>query len=211
MSNISDPHDDPTTWFEPLYAEAAKGARVIPWDHHAPHPLLVSWASREAIDGHGRRAIVVGTGTGDDAAYVASLGYETTAFDVAPSAIATARARYPEAAVAFTVADLFNLPPGWTGAFDQVVEIHTVQALPRSMREPAISAVVSLVAPGGHVVVIAAALDMAREDGPPWPLTRDELDGFARAGLTQIAVDREYGVGAGPFASHWLAEYERPA
>ncbi len=202
--------DEATTWFEPLYADAAKGARGIPWDRGAPHPLLVSWADREPIDGRERGAIVVGAGTGDDAVCVAGLGFETVAFDVSPSAIATARKRYPEANVTFTVADLFDLPSGWRDAFDLVVEIQTVQALPRSMREDAIDAVTRLVAPGGTLVVIAAASDSPKPDGPPWPLTRDELDGFVRAGLTPVAVERIAVEGAGPFASHWLAEYRRP-
>ena len=203
--------DEAITWFEPLYADAARGARGIPWDRGEPHPLLASWAGKRAIDGRGQRAIVVGTGTGDDAAFVAGLGFETAAFDVSPSAIATAQGRYPEANVTFAVANLFDLPGEWTGSFDLVVEIQTVQALPRSMRESAISAVVSLAAPGGWVVVIAAAVDAPREDGPPWPLTRDEIDGFVRAGLSPVAVDREYNAGAGPFASHWLAACVRAA
>lgn len=35
---------DPTGWFECLYAEAEDGAAVVPWDRGAPHPLLVEWA-----------------------------------------------------------------------------------------------------------------------------------------------------------------------
>jgi hypothetical protein len=32
---------DATGWFERLYAEAADGRAIVPWDRRAPHPLLV--------------------------------------------------------------------------------------------------------------------------------------------------------------------------
>ena len=34
---------DATGWFERLYAEAADGQAIVPWDRRAPHPLLVEW------------------------------------------------------------------------------------------------------------------------------------------------------------------------
>ena len=34
---------DATGWFERLYAEAADGQAIVPWDRRAPHPLLVDW------------------------------------------------------------------------------------------------------------------------------------------------------------------------
>ncbi len=200
---------DAVTWFEPLYAEAARGARNIPWDRHAPHPLLLQWLNEADVVRSGHRAIVAGAGTGDDAAFIAESGFTTTAFDISPSAIAVARKRYPDAPVDLVAADLFDLPPGWTGGFDLVVEIQTVQALPRSLRASAIGQISRLVAPGGTVVAIAAATDVAREEGPPWPLTRDDLDGFERAGLTPVSIERIQTRSQSPFASHWLAQFAR--
>ena len=37
--------DDPTGWFEPLYAAAARGEREVPWDRGEPREALVEWAS----------------------------------------------------------------------------------------------------------------------------------------------------------------------
>ena len=63
---------DPTGWFEPLYAAAEEGAAVVPWDRGgAPHWLLTAWAERNALNGGGRRALVVGCGLGADAEYIA--------------------------------------------------------------------------------------------------------------------------------------------
>ena len=201
--------DEATAGYEAIYADAARGARNIPWDRHAPHPLLVQWFDHAATGREGKRAVVVGAGTGDDAAFVAARGLETIAFDIAPSAVAAARERHPDTAAGFVEADLFELPEAWSGGFDLVVEIQTIQALPRSLREEVVHQVARLVAPGGTVVAIAAAADAPREDGPPWPLTRDEIDGFERAGLSPVAVDRIASNGIGPFTSHWLAEFTR--
>lgn len=172
-----------TGWFEPLYAAAARGDAVIPWDKGEPHPLLVQWA--RARERHTGRALVVGTGLGHDAEYVASLGYRTDAFDVSASAIAAARAAYPDSRVDYRVADLFDLPGDWRGAFDLVVESMTVQAMPREVRSRAIASIRPLVAPGGILLVIGMHLPQGQglQEGPPWPLTEDELAQFVADGL----------------------------
>jgi SAM-dependent methyltransferase len=115
-------------WFEPLYRAAERGEREIPWDRGEPNPALVDWT--RGLDGSGRRALVVGSGTGDDAELVAGLGFATTAFDIAGTAIAISRRRFPGSRVDYRVADLLAPPAEWSRAFDFVVESITVQALP---------------------------------------------------------------------------------
>ena len=65
---------DPTGWFENLYAAAGQGQAVVPWDRRAPHPLLVEWAAARPAPGTAHRALVVGCGLGEDAAYLSGLG-----------------------------------------------------------------------------------------------------------------------------------------
>ena len=138
----------------------------------------------DGVDGTGRRALVVGSALGDDPELVASLGFETTAFDVSSTAVARAKARFPESRVNYRVADLLDAPAEWREAFDLVVEAITVQSLPHELRERAIAAIVSFVAPGGELLVVSAqAEDHPYGDGPPWPLTRAEVESFARDGL----------------------------
>jgi hypothetical protein len=76
---------DPTAWFEQLYLGAEAGEEVVPWDRGEPHPMLVEWAG--SLDGRGRSALVVGCGLGEDAEYIAGLGFDTMAFDIAPTAV----------------------------------------------------------------------------------------------------------------------------
>ena len=199
---------DPTGWFERLYAAAEQGAAVVPWDRGEPHPLLAEWTAERGLDGAGRRALVVGSGLGEDAEHVARLGFDTVAFDVSPTAVESARRRFPGSPVRYVAADLLDPPAEWRQAFDLVVESITVQSLPDPPRAEAIANVARMVGPGGTLLVIATARDAAGEAaGPPWPLTRAEVEAFATDGLRAVRIEdlREPGV------RRWRAELARPS
>ncbi len=205
MSTSDDAHardlaaEDPTHWFEKLYAEAGEGKATVPWDSEDPHHLLVVWA--RDLDGEGERALVVGCGLGRDSEFIAARGCTTVAFDNAPTAVATARRRFPDSPVDYRVADLFAPPATWHRAFDLVVESLTVQALPIHLHERAITAVTDFVAPGGTLLVIASARDETIPEGPPWPLTPAEIRSFAQNGLRAVSVVRS--------EDRWCAEFTR--
>lgn len=207
LANASVERGDPTGWFEQLYAAGESGEVTMAWDRDDPHPLLAEWTTREGLDGAGRRAVVVGAGLGADAEHVAALGFDTTAFDLSPTAIRTAQSRHPTSTVDYRVADLLDLPQEWGQAFDLVVEIFTVQAVPRDLREQFVAAVSGLVAPGGTLVAIQAVLDPDDDgSGPPWPLTREEIGSFANHGLREAQVEQ----GRGPSGYlTWRAIFER--
>jgi SAM-dependent methyltransferase len=201
---------DPTGWFEHLYAAAEEGEAVVPWDRGAPRLLLVQWSQGRGLEGEGRRALVVGCGFGDDAEYIAGLGFDTVAFDIAPSAVRAAQRRFPDSEVRFLVADLLDPPVTWRGAFDLVVESHTVQSLPDPPRRQAIAQVAHMVGPGGTLIVIAAARDEGDGPvhGPPWPLTRDEIDAFATDDLQAVWIEALLDP-ADPDVHRWRAEFHR--
>jgi SAM-dependent methyltransferase len=181
---------DPTGWFERQYTAAAAGDAIVPWDRDEPNPLLTGWATQHEVDGAGRPALVVGCGLGRDAEYVAGLGFQTTAFDISPTAIRGAQERYPSSAVNYVVADLLDPPSEWAGAFGLVLESITVQAMPLSVRTTAIAHVGQLVAPGGELIVLTAIREDGEQvSGPPWPLSRAELGSFAAGDLRPGGVE----------------------
>jgi ubiquinone/menaquinone biosynthesis C-methylase UbiE len=201
---------DPTGWFDRLYAAGAAGRVPVPWSRREPHPLLTQWAQRHHLAGEGKRAIVPGCGLGADAEYLAGLGFATTAFDISPTAIRLARHRHTGTSVEYVTADLLHLPRPWLQAFDLVTEIITVQALPRAVRQQATTSVARLTAPGGTLLVIAAVHDHTSEPqpGPPWPLTRAELDQFAADGLTPAAIEITT-MPDNPTEGRWRAAFHR--
>ena len=90
------------------------------------------------MDGSGLGAMVVGCGFGADAEYLSSLGFDVTAFDVAPTAVRAAQERHPGSAVHYVAADLLDFPAAWGEAFAFVFDALTVQSLPDSVRPQAI-------------------------------------------------------------------------
>ena len=190
--------------FEAMYAGAEAGGVNSPWDYGAPRPQLVEWAEAQNLAGGGRRALVVGCGYGADAELLALLGFRTTGFDFAPTAIAGARRRYPTSEVHYLVADVLDLPREWPGVFDLVVESLTVQSMPPEQHTAAAQSIAALVAPEGTLLVLATTRDERSEvKGPPWPLTRAELEDFANRDLVLCRVER---IESGAW---WRAELSR--
>jgi SAM-dependent methyltransferase len=170
--------------FEEMYAAAGDDLTVVPWANLKPFPPLVEWLESRGA-GLSGRALVVGTGYGDDAAELARRGFEVSAFDLSPTAIGHARERFPDSGVDFHVADLFELPAEWSGRFDLVVEIRTLQSLPIETRREAAEAIAATVAPGGLLWLFA----LGREEHlpgetRPWPVTEEELAVLEAAGLS---------------------------
>jgi SAM-dependent methyltransferase len=198
---------DPTGWFEPVYAAAGEGVTDVPWVDLEPNRHLRAWLEREGRAGEGRRAVVVGCGTGDDAELLREQGFETIGFDIAPTAIAWARRRFPD--TGFRVADLLALPQDMLGAFDLVFEAYTLQALPVEIRDPAIDAVASLVAAGGTLLVVTFGRSAEDEPGRlPWPLTREELARFRERGLEERRFE-DYRDDVEPERRRFRVEYAR--
>jgi len=196
----------PTAWFEQLYSSARRGEVSMPWDRSTPNMLLEQWT--DGRDGTGRRALVIGCGLGADAEHLARLGYDVDAFDIAESAIATARARYPDTSVRYRTADLLDPPADLLNMFDLVVDIFTVQALPTSVRKTAVTNVGRFVGPNGILIAIGMGQDETDIPltGPPWLLSRADIESFATSELIQVRIaDQRDADDPGWF--RWLAEF----
>jgi len=179
---------DPLGWFETLYAEAGDDPAIIPWVDLSPNPSLLTWLIRQETGDTGLTALVIGCGLGDDAEELARRGFETTAFDISPTAIAWCRRRHSKSSVSYLVADLFCAPDEWIGRFDFVLESCTLQVLPPDLRRQAIRHVASFVAPNGTLLVISRGREPWEPEGKmPWPLTRQEMAFFRDVGLEETS------------------------
>lgn len=200
----------PLAWFETLYSQSAGDESLIPWADMAVNPNLSHWLEEHRPFGSHRRALVVGCGLGDDAEALSSLGFQVAAFDISPTCIEWCRQRFPKSPVKYTVADLFDPPAEWQGAFDLVVEAYTLQVLTPDLRQEAINTIAPVVAPDGTLLVIARGRDESDEPGQmPWPLTRSELDQFAECGLHEVRFD-DYIEAEDPPVRRFRVEYRRP-
>jgi len=201
---------DPIGWFDVLYREAEEGVSEVPWADRGVNPNLLEFWSAHPQDTAGKLALVIGTGLGDDAEQLAAWGFGATAFDISETAIRACHKRFPASPVHYAAANLLDPPASWLGKFDFVFEANTIQALPGEIRSKAIEGAARFLKPEGLLLVVARAREPEDHVGElPWPLTRSELDGFTRAGLTEESfedfLDRE-----DPPVRRFRVLYKRP-
>ena len=184
---------EPSGWFEPVYAAAGRRVELLPWHVDGPHPYVVDWLDDPVVEPPGPRTMVVGCGLGDDAAHLAGRGMRVSAVDVAPSAVRRARRRHRRSGVDWHLGDLLTPPEDWRGAFDLVVEVHTVPWLPGVVRDAAMQSIGSLTAPGGVVLAVTVLATGSEVTdtvvGPPWPQAPAELAAYRAAGLERVALE----------------------
>src|SRR5580765_7855499 len=119
------------------------------WDKGAPAPAMKHYLERHAVRG---RALVPGCGRGHEVALAVELGLDATGLDIAPTAVAEARARYPHLAERFVTGNLFDPPNPMRGAFDVVLEHTCMSALPPAMRTDYRRGINLTLRPGGLLI-----------------------------------------------------------
>jgi len=203
--------DDPTGWFDRIYKDADGDHTAVFWADLEPNPYLLKWLDNSSVQHAGDKAIVVGCGVGDDAEALCERGYQVTAFDISPEAINLCHQRYPKTRVDYVVADLFDYPAQWADSYQLVYECNTIQVLPGKYRLQARDAMVSLLAPGGYILVSCRSrLKGEQEDDIPLPLDREEIDGFIRCGLSEESFEA-YDDTQDPPVPHFFASYKKPS
>ena len=203
---------DQLGWFDELYRSAAGDPAAVPWAGLAPSPLLQQQLDGALAGIQPGSCAVVGCGLGDDAEELARRGFKVSAFDLSVTAIDWCRTRWPDSSVQYRVADLLNLPPEMQGAFDFVVEINTLQAVPDDLRLRMLAPLAALLAPGGCLLVICRSrVEGQLIEGPPWALSRSELEllcsrhGLELRSLHELIDDET------PPRGRFVACYCRPA
>jgi SAM-dependent methyltransferase len=200
---------DATGWFEEQYTQAQGNEQAIHWADMEVNPNLLGWLDCRIIQGKGKLALVVGCGLGDDAEELARRGFEVVAFDIAPTAIAWCRKRFPHSPVTYVVADVLEPPSAWRGSFDFVLEAYTLQVLPAAVRSKAIASIAGLLAKEGTLLVICRGRSPQEPLGDlPWPLTTEELEVFTSAGLQQGQFE-DYFDQEEPPKRRFRVEYQR--
>ena len=87
------------------------------WDKGAPAPAMKQYLARQTVRG---RALVPGCGRGHEVALAVEHGLDATGLDIAPTAVAEARALYPQLAERFVTGSLFDPPKEMRDTYDVV-------------------------------------------------------------------------------------------
>ncbi|KAG8917178.1 hypothetical protein FRC01_002623 [Tulasnella sp. 417] len=164
-----------------LASAALRQERVTPWDNGEIQPPLRDFI--ESNDGkallskksENARALVPGCGTGYDAAYFASLGYEALGADLSSTAVQRAKEFWAESPelksgkLSFQVLDFFKFEVPAT-KYDLVYDCSFFCALPPELRAPWGARMRELVRPGGTLITLVYPIDGSRTGGPPYSI-----------------------------------------
>lgn len=156
-----------------------------PWDRGAPSPPMQQYLERHPVRG---RALVPGCGRGHEVALAMEFGLDATGLDIAPTAVAEARAQYPRLAERFVAGNLFDPPPELRGAFDVVLEHTCMSGLPPTLRGDYRRGIDLTLRPGGLLIgvwFIAPDLEPGN-DGPPFRFPVAELTALFANGYTVV-------------------------
>ncbi len=144
------------------------------WDKGAASPPMKQYLDRHQVKG---RALVPGCGHGHEVALAVEYGLDAIGLDLAPTAVAEARALYPKLAGRFVVGDLFNPPDEMRGTFDVVLEHTCMSGLPPALRGDYRRGIDLTLRRGGLLIgvwFINPDLDPG-DEGPPFPLSVPDL------------------------------------
>ena len=110
----------------------------------------------------------VGCGLGDNSVYLAKNGHKVTGLDISPTALITAERRAKDAGVdvKFAVADSTKLP-GYTDAFDTVIDSGMFHCLDDDGRHSYAVAVHRVTRPGATLLL--SCFSDANPVGAKWP------------------------------------------
>ena len=179
-------HNKASAWFDDLYKKNENSHENIPWARKDVNPLLQTYLdAKQECKG---KALVIGCGLGDDAYALANAGFETLAIDISQTALDIAQKRFPDASITFEKQDIFDMPSKYFEHFDFVFEAQTIQSLPREFRSKMIQAVAQSIVQKGELLVVAHK-KQSETEGPPWPLTQEEIDQFKEHNLQELSSE----------------------
>ncbi|KAI0050404.1 S-adenosyl-L-methionine-dependent methyltransferase [Auriscalpium vulgare] len=170
--------DEQNTWDE------AWKQNVTPWDAGGSQPPLRALLESKRVPlPTAGKALVPGAGRAWDALLVAStLGLDTVAVDISPTAIAEAQrvvesTPTPKGKVSIEEGDFFALALPESERYDLILDYTFFGAIPPSLRADWGAQMAALAKPGGYLISLLFPLGLSPEEGgPPHYVIPEHLD-----------------------------------
>ena len=142
------------------------------WDTGRPSSELVQAVAEGTLKPC--RVVELGCGTGTNAIFLASKGFDVTAIDVAPTALRLAeeKARKAEVRVRWLLADVLSPPK--LEPFDLVYDRGCYHGVRQQNAARYVEALARLTRPGSRVLILAGNANEPRHYGPP-RVTEEQL------------------------------------
>lgn len=143
--------------------------RFTPWDRAGVPDALRSFAARQPAP---LRTLIPGCGSAYELAFLSEAGWDATAIDFSPAAVAVARATVGPWSHRVAEADFFTWQP--EQALELIYERAFLCALPRSMWPQVAARWAQLLAPGARLAGFFFFDDAVK--GPPFGISPQQLD-----------------------------------
>ena len=162
--------ENPDSW-DAIYQAGDAG-----WDIGKPAPPFVSLLENAPEWLSTGKLICFGAGGGHDSNFFAQNGFDVTAVDFAPTAIAGIE-EYSQKTSGLKAlkADILNIPDEYSGTFDYVLEHTCYCAIPVQNREKYVQSAKKVLKPGGILFGLFYRFDPPDEKGPPFPTSEEEV------------------------------------
>jgi SAM-dependent methyltransferase len=175
-------------WYGLVYRAAYRLGLTI-WERPVPPSDLVDLVGGSSPG----RALDLGCGTGTDSIYLAGHGWDVTAVDMVPRALAIARRRAAAAGVSprFVAGDVTRLADLGVGrGYTLILDFGCFHTLPEDRREPYVDSVSTAAAPGATLLLYGFARP-PRLAPMHAGVTADEVGGrFSQAGWDLVSAER---------------------
>lgn len=149
-----------------------------PWNRGAVPQNLQRYAeaTSEQTDGNGPVCLIPGCGHAYELDFLMNSGWQVTAIDFSPAAVATAQAFFPRHAAAILQADFFEYRPA--SRLECIYERAFFCALPPERRAAVVQRWAELLKPGGVVFGFFFIDEDAgdRPKGPPFRIRKTQLE-----------------------------------
>ncbi|MBI3716883.1 MAG: methyltransferase domain-containing protein [Betaproteobacteria bacterium] len=159
------PRADPAT---PEFWDMRFQADFTPWDQHGVPQLFSQYVHRRATPG---KVLIPGCGSAWEVRFLAEAGWQVTAVDFSPVAVARAAALLGPLAGNVRLGDFFSVE---AGPIDTIYERAFLCALPRDLWGAWADRVAALLPAGG--VLLGFFFFDGAEKGPPFGLAPPQLD-----------------------------------
>lgn len=160
----------------------------VPWDvgHHQK-------VVQDALTGQPRGTLLdAGCGTGENAEFAASEGFQVTAIDFSSEAIQICKSRHKESHVDYQNRDIFDINHSWEEHFDTILDSAVYHAIPSADRLNYLTILESYLRPDGRLTLITFS---PSSNGMPEKLAvpREQLEtNLQKAGFTAISIKQDY-------------------
>lgn len=134
------------------------------WEIEQPAPALQSVLPQIKLPKS--RVLVLGSGSGEDAAHFARQGHVVTAVDFSDEALGRAKKKFPDLPITWLKSDIFKLPEKFNGQFDVVFEHTCYCAINPDKRNELVQVWRRVLSPRGQLLGIFFVHD--KPAGPPF-------------------------------------------